>query len=164
MNEGSMSRSKCNAWTAGITAALLALTFLLTSFSSQAQTFGTIGGVVKDQNGVLEFANVFLTTPGDTSKIISATVTDSLGQFTLINVSNGAYFLNVRFLGFKNKAVPVSVIQGKSVDIGTVDLAADPHVLQTVEVQQYHRENRRRLRCECFVQRYSNWRHSGRSP
>jgi outer membrane receptor protein involved in Fe transport len=135
MNEGSMSRSKCNAWTAGITAALLALTFLLTSFSSQAQTFGTIGGVVKDQNGVLEFANVFLTTPGDTSKIISATVTDSLGQFTLINVSNGAYFLNVRFLGFKNKAVPVSVIQGKSVDIGTVDLAADPHVLQTVEVQ-----------------------------
>jgi outer membrane receptor protein involved in Fe transport len=130
-----MSRSNYNAWTAWIAAALLALVFLVTSFSSRAQTPGTIGGVVKDQNGALEFANVFLTTAGDTSKIISATVTDSLGQFKLNNVSSGAYLLHVRLLGFRSKSVTVPVPQGKSVDLGIVDLVADSRVLQTVEVQ-----------------------------
>lgn len=128
-----MSHSDCNTWKAWITTALFALTTLLISFSSSGQSSGAIKGIVSDQNGAIEFANVFLTEAADTSRIVSLTVTDSLGQFTFSDLANGAYLLNVRSLGFIARLVPVS-LKGEDIDLGIVNVVADPRMLQTVEV------------------------------
>lgn len=117
-----MSQSGLNNWAAWITAALMALTF-----PSLAQNSGTIKGIVRDHDGAIEFANVLLAELADTTIVISATVTDSLGHFALKDLSNGAYLLQVRFLGFKNTILPVSVTSEKnSVDLGEITIDPDP--------------------------------------
>jgi outer membrane receptor protein involved in Fe transport len=129
-----MSRRDCNTRTAWITTASIALTILLISASSSAQSSGTINGIVKDQKEAVEFANVILTETADTAKIVGTTVTDSLGQFTFNNLSNGEYLLSVRFLGFKTRRVQVSM-KDEDIDLGVVNIVPDPRVLQTIEVQ-----------------------------
>jgi outer membrane receptor protein involved in Fe transport len=129
-----MGNPNGNSSTASIVAALFILMSLLISFQTSGQSSGIISGIVKDQNGAIEFANVFLTVTSDTSKIVSATVTDTLGQFMFSNLSNGEYLLNVRTLGFKTRRVPVSM-KGESIDLGVVNIVADPKVLNTIEVR-----------------------------
>jgi outer membrane receptor protein involved in Fe transport len=129
-----MINRNCNASTSSIVTALFALIPLLISFRTSGQSSGVIRGIVKDHNGAIQFANVFFTLTADTSKIVSAAVTDSLGQFMFNNLSNGEYLLNVRSLGFKTTRVPVSM-KGESIDLGVVNILADPKVLKTIEVR-----------------------------
>jgi outer membrane receptor protein involved in Fe transport len=129
-----MSRRHCNPWTAWITMALIALTILLISAPSSGQSTGIINGIVKDQKGAVEFANVLLTEAADPAKIVGAAATDSLGQFAFNNLSNGEYLLSVRFLGFKTKRVQVAM-KDEDIDLGVLTIVADPKVLQTIEVQ-----------------------------
>jgi hypothetical protein len=98
------------------------LLFFLTSPAS-GQTSPVIKGIVRDQNGALEFVNVILREAADTSKVVSIAVTDSLGQFTFSDFPKGAYILNLHALGFVNKLVTVS-LNGVDNDLGIVYLVA----------------------------------------
>ncbi|AYB29150.1 TonB-dependent receptor domain-containing protein [Chryseolinea soli] len=114
---------------------LCTLLVLTVSISLQAQDFGWIKGVVKENNKPVEFANVFLTLPRDTTKIVLGVVTDSDGRFLLDNVPPEDYTLNIRMIGFTLKQLPISIRPGaQNIDLHEIAIEADVHQLNAVEV------------------------------
>jgi outer membrane receptor protein involved in Fe transport len=120
----------------GVTGTLIAIFLLLAQSSSVAQESGSVAGTVKDKTGVIAYANVFSTVAGDTSRIISSGVTDSLGRFVLYHLPKGDYILHVRLLGFKPALTPFSIQSpSQTLIIGQIIIEADPRILEAVEVE-----------------------------
>jgi outer membrane receptor protein involved in Fe transport len=115
---------------------LMTLVIFGIAYAAFAQTSGAIDGMVKDKSGAIEYVNVYATSASDTSKIISATVTDNQGRFTLDGFGIGDYILHVRYLGYKSRSVPLSITDAsKSYHTSEIFIEADPTLLETIEVQ-----------------------------
>lgn len=128
-----------------ITFILIFLT--LTSFNMNAQQHqqgyrgnlnsGVIKGIIIDSasNTPIEYANIVVLSKKDTS-VITGTVTDAAGKFNLEKVPFGRYFLDVRFIGFKDHRFNVELSnQKKSIDIGTIRLSSGTYNLENVVVE-----------------------------
>jgi TonB family protein len=80
--------------------ALLAATVVITSFTAAAQTFSTVDGVLRDQQGgLLPRATVVLTNARTQAKY--EVQTDAVGQFEFIGIPAGEFTLAVRLPGFR---------------------------------------------------------------
>lgn len=115
---------------------VLSITMLWLSYFSYAQETGSITGKVTDKNNhPVEFANVFITSGNDSTKIISGAISDSTGNFSLSSIPYGEYFLHIQFIGFKKyKQAIILNPANRNVNLPVTTLEADVANLEGVEV------------------------------
>jgi TonB-dependent receptor len=91
---------------------IFTLILCLSATSLYAQT-GNIQGKITDDLGlVMPGAAVFLnTTP------ISGTVSDNAGKFNFFSIAAGSYSLSVRYLGYEEKKVELTVEEGETITL-----------------------------------------------
>ncbi len=95
-----------------------------------------IEGVLKEKLSGLsvEYASISLN-DATTNKLVSGTVTDSLGLFRIDKVSPGKYYLKASYVGCKTVKTPtLTITSGKNVNIGTLLMDADSEMLGEVTV------------------------------
>ena len=86
----------------------------------------------------VEFANVFISAKSDSAKIVSGTITDSTGYFSLSNISFGEYYLYIQFIGFaKYKQSVVLNQENINISLPNIVLKSDVSVLNAVEAVSY---------------------------
>ena len=99
---------------------------------------GKITGQVIDSTTMepVEFATIALRRSGF-DKDIDGTISDAEGYFTIPNVKPGSYDVNISFIGYNTRKLANVELTLKSPDanIGTVKLATDQVLLETVKVE-----------------------------
>ncbi len=114
--------------------------------AGQGNAAGSIAGQVcdADLNVPIEYANIVLRSLRDSSQV-NGTVTDKSGRFTLPGVRPGRYFVELSFIGYRQKTVDdVAVSPGAVRDLGRITLrqsaVAMPGVEATAErpTLEYH--------------------------
>ncbi|MBB1193376.1 TonB-dependent receptor [Flavobacterium sp. SOK18b] len=96
----------------------------------------TVSGITKDKTTklALPFVNVSLKTSND-NKLITGTITNEEGRFSLTNIKSGNYILEFSFIGYKTKTQTVYVGSlSEFLDQGTIELEEDATTLQEVVV------------------------------
>lgn len=127
---------------------------ILVSFSSNAQQpngqrmqgggrmsmeggFGTLKGTIVDEatNLPIEYANIVIFKMRDSS-MVTGGITDTKGNFTIEKVPFGRYYVEFKFIGYKNNKVDGVMITPKQVDIsiGTIKLKSVSESLEGVVV------------------------------
>jgi ferric enterobactin receptor len=111
--------------------------FFCFNASAQSKLNATISGKVFDKstNGPLEYATVTLISK-PTEKVITGTITDAKGLFTLSNIPPDSYSVKVEFIGYEKTSLDnVTINKGKqSVNLGTVFLSPSMKSLQGVTI------------------------------
>lgn len=106
----------------------LTMLMVVVGMCSYAQNSGvTISGQVLGQRDdqPVSYANVVLKTEKDSS-FVSGTVTGEEGRFTLTEISSGNFFLEISFIGYKQKTEPLLVGRlSNYLDIGSIYLVED---------------------------------------
>lgn len=107
--------------------------------SAFAQKTGNITGIVLDsENTPVEFANVFITSKPDSTRIVSGTVTESTGSFVLTNLPLGEYVIHFQFIGLvKQKQTVLLSEENENLQLGNIVLALDATTLNSVEVTAF---------------------------
>ena len=115
----------------------VAIIFLFSvSLQAFSQSAGSIKGFVKAGGSPVEYANVFLTSPQDTARIVTGVVTDSLGAFSLARLPFGDYLLHIQIVGYHKRKIPVSINEtADEVDLMEIPIEADAQLLDAVEVR-----------------------------
>ncbi|MFM7288448.1 MAG: outer membrane beta-barrel protein, partial [Bacteroidota bacterium] len=125
---------------------------LLGPFDSMAQSQGTSPGsggrpqivstivqgrvMVKGQSKGLDFASVALLKNTDSS-VVTGSLSNGGGYFSLEKVNPGNYLLQVRFLGCRPLDLPIKVTGGGiNLEVGNLTLEEDATQLQAVEVTE----------------------------
>ncbi|MBR1878130.1 MAG: TonB-dependent receptor [Paludibacteraceae bacterium] len=80
----------------------------------------------------IDFANVSVVSATDSTKLITGTITDATGSFTL-ELADGQYTIIVSFMGY-SEAKRTATVAGKSVNLGRIQLKEDSQTLSEVEV------------------------------
>jgi len=116
----------------------LLVTLLLISIANlKAQNkLVTVSGNTKDKTTklALPFVNVSLKTSNDNT-LVTGTITNEEGRFTLANIKSGNYILEFSFIGYKTKTQSVYVGSlSEFLDQGTIELEEDATTLQEVVV------------------------------
>ncbi|MBY0479081.1 MAG: TonB-dependent receptor [Chitinophagaceae bacterium] len=115
----------------------LALALMCFSIIASAQSGNAVlSGTVKNgtDKTALTFANVVLKKAAD-SNFVAGVVTDEKGHFSIQNISEGNYFLEVSIVGYVTKAVPFLAGKlNKFFDIGIIELAPQSAALSEVVV------------------------------
>lgn len=103
------------------------------SANAQKNTETTITGTVVESNGVpIEFATVIIAA-NDTQKAITGATTNEKGEFSL-TTSTANFYVEVSFIGFKNKKIENFTIQKNRIDLGKIVLSEDQSQLDEVIV------------------------------
>lgn len=92
----------------------LILSLLFNTFILTAQN-NKLAGVVLENGDVLPGATIVLKLPSDS--IISATITDSKGEFLIEGVKKGAYNINASFLGLKTVMQEINIVNNEFIRI-----------------------------------------------
>ena len=94
-----------------------------------------ISGIVIDENKKpVEFANVVLH-KSDDKNYLNGTTTDSSGRFELADLSEGNYFLEIVYIGYKTDTIADIKIQNEEpVNIGISQLYVEENTLKGVEI------------------------------
>lgn len=98
---------------------------------------GIIAGKLEDNQQIaLQYVNVLLHNQSD-SLVVDAVATDDQGMFFFKDINYGTYFIEFKFLGFKNKYINNIAISesNKFVKIGKVSLDTDDKELGAVVIQ-----------------------------
>jgi outer membrane receptor protein involved in Fe transport len=114
----------------------LCLIFWLTTQPILAQSRAHISGRVIDssEQQPLAYTTVALHSAVD-SALVTGTVTDTDGKFTLIELPAGAYYLLVRFVGFDSKVISPIMLDGRAAfDAGTIVLQQNERLMAEIEV------------------------------
>ncbi|RPD42148.1 TonB-dependent receptor domain-containing protein [Chitinophaga barathri] len=109
--------------------------FLLSAATAGAQT-ATISGQVKDaaKNTPLPIVNVTLLRPAD-SVLITGSITNEEGRFSIPSVKKGNYLLKLNYLGYVPQFKPLLVGELSAfLDLGQIDMQEDVKQLSQVEV------------------------------
>ena len=83
---------------------------------------GTVEGRVFDSNSKekIEYANIVILSSSDSS-VITGTVSDPTGKFTIQKLHPGKYYVDVRFIGYNNKHFNIEINDNKpNVDLGDI--------------------------------------------
>lgn len=118
--------------------ALIILLFLVHQFSFSQKAF-SVRGTVTDGKTPLEFVDVILKKTADSTKTANYTVTDISGNFSLENLTEGEYELQVKLMGFKNYTKKVRVTNSP-VSVGIIILENDTNLLNTVVVNSQKKQ------------------------
>ena len=108
---------------------------LFISFQTYAQN-ASVSGIIKDKTTLspLPFVSVTIKLEKDSSLIIG-TITNEEGRFTLNNIKQGRYYIEVSYLGYITHKQPLFVGSLNSfLDAGTIALIEDTKILDAVEV------------------------------
>jgi outer membrane cobalamin receptor len=103
--------------------------------AGQGMAAGSITGQVYDAdlNVPIEYANIVLRSQRDSSQV-NGTVTDKTGRFVLSGVRPGRYFVEISFIGYRDKTVSdVAVGPGAVRDLGRTNLRQTAVAVQGVE-------------------------------
>ncbi|MEO0078056.1 MAG: TonB-dependent receptor, partial [candidate division WOR-3 bacterium] len=95
----------------------------------------TITGRVFDANlkNPVEYANVVLYRQRDSSQV-TGTVTTATGQFELTGIAPGRYYIEVSFIGYRNRTVrDLQVGPGAKLDLGRIELRQTAVAVDGVE-------------------------------
>ena len=98
---------------------------------------GKISGIVRDSTNSqpVEFANVALIDPA-TKKPVNGAVADEKGKFSIIKVPNGNYNVEISFIGYTTKSIPVMITDKKGdIEFGFITVSPSDKVLSEVVVQ-----------------------------
>lgn len=117
---------------------ILILSLLAIMLTSFAQNEGKITGFIKDKQTQqpIEYASVALCESAS-HKVLTGTVTDSLGRFSIPYGKNGSYELNCKYLGYsdvRSKTFSLNK-QITSINMGTILMNEDTENLNEVVVQ-----------------------------
>lgn len=116
---------------------LLVTMLLLSVANLRAQNKSvTVSGITKDKTTKLPlpFVNVALKNEKDAT-LITGTITNEEGRFSLANIKSGNYILEFSFVGYKTKTQSVYVGSlSEFLDQGTIELEEDATTLQEVVV------------------------------
>ncbi len=94
---------------------------------------GTVFDSISDEP--IEYANIVLLTLQDSS-MITGTVTDQNGGFSISNVKPGNYLLDVRFIGYEDKRFNIEISDSKPVvNIGKISISPSAINLENVIVE-----------------------------
>lgn len=95
---------------------------------------GKITGRVydKDSKHSIEYANIVLLSSKDSS-LINGTVTDANGNFSLTDIPDGKYILEVRFIGYKSEKFDINISSGSST-INLGDIFISPNALELGDI------------------------------
>ncbi|HTW91290.1 MAG TPA: TonB-dependent receptor [bacterium] len=96
---------------------------------------GTVSGQVYDAdlNAPIEYANVVLRSLPDSTQVNGA-ATDNSGRFTITGVRPGRYFVDLSFIGYRDKRVDnITVGPGAARDLGRLTLKQSALAVQGVE-------------------------------
>ncbi len=109
--------------------------FLFTvNFVASAQDARVYGRLTDEDDGRgLEFANIALLNPNDSS-VISGGMTDENGEFSF-NTAPGEYLLRLGFIGYEQRISAVTVEAGSDLELGTVTLSQGSTTLEEVTVE-----------------------------
>jgi outer membrane receptor protein involved in Fe transport len=113
---------------------LLLLLCSVGSAMAQTDRLGKLNGLLSDSVTAepIAYANAVLR---DGDKLISGTAADGAGAFELSNLPYGSYTLELSFLGYKTKKVPVTLTAAKpTLNLGTIQMSSDSKVLAAVEI------------------------------
>ena len=114
--------------------ALLVMALLLIALTASAQTtVGALTGSIRNAEGVLEGASVFLVKDRETQEIVQFAVSDGTGHFTM-SAPVGKYIFGVSYLGYAVHTEEISLTD-KPLDLGTITLETSSEELQTVVVR-----------------------------
>jgi outer membrane receptor protein involved in Fe transport len=94
-----------------------------------------VKGIVTDSAGQknIEFATISIL--DQEQKVVALTYSDENGIFKSGDISSGKYFINLSFVGYRQKNLPFQVSPDKPVfDFGSILLIPDVNQLQTVTV------------------------------
>lgn len=109
--------------------------FLLTCCSATAQIKGRVLNSA-DQTPV-EYASVALLDANN--KIISGVVSNERGEFVLVNVASGTYFLEISFIGYKTKRT-AAFSYVKNYNAGAITLDLDVNNLEEIVINTDKRQ------------------------
>ena len=114
---------------------LLFLSGLSANLFGQANTV-TVSGIILDQSKArLPYVSAVIKSAKD-SVFVSGTVTNDQGLFSLPGVSPGNYVLELSYLGYKTKKVPILVGRlSEFLDLGTFDLEESSTILAEIVVE-----------------------------
>ena len=104
-------------------------------FTVSDDVAGSISGLVVDgtTNDPVGYATVSLYNAGE--ELVNGTLSDDSGQFTVTDVADGTYRVEVTFLGYEKVSVPnVTVTGGAATSVGTITLGASAELLEEVTV------------------------------
>ena len=68
------------------------------------------------------------------STYITGTTSDLNGEFKIINVRPGNYYLSLSMIGYKKTNMPLKTKENTNLELGTITLEEDSYVLSTVNV------------------------------
>jgi outer membrane receptor protein involved in Fe transport len=111
--------------------------FLMAQSPEAPKGNGKVTGIVRDSTNTqpVEFANVALIDP-KTNKPINGSVADEKGKFSIVKIPNGSYFIDISFIGYRTKRLPIKIAEKKGdIELGFVTLSPSDKVLNEVVVQ-----------------------------
>ncbi len=95
--------------------------------NGNGQPYGVITGAIQDEatGERIEYANVILFTPKDSS-MVTGTITDGKGKFTLSGINTGKYYVSIQYIGYENKEISDVTISPASADVKLGQLTLKP--------------------------------------
>ncbi len=121
----------------------LAIILLIANFQLFPQIIpdGLNGGKVTgmvfdfDSKHSIEYANIVLLSAQDSS-LINGTVSDPNGLFELSGIPSGNYFIEVRFIGYKNENFNIEITEAdRTIDLGEIFIKPNALELNDIVVQ-----------------------------
>jgi len=126
---------------------LIVVIVLISGIKTQAKdTRGSIRGsiVCQKTKEPIAFANISLT--DTTDQIISGTVSNKNGNFTLQPIPFGTYHLNISCLGYKTVEKKLELSENiSSLELGTLPLKASAQELREIEVSEQRVKGRQEV-------------------
>lgn len=108
----------------------LALLTINTAFSQGASLKGSI---VESSDEAIPYATIILKAAKD-STLVKADITDDLGQYTLVNIPEGRYFLEASFIGMTSYTSEVFQVKSTLINVPPIILQEDARQLDEVVV------------------------------
>ncbi len=108
----------------------------MVAFLVTSAVFSQVTGKVVDGDFPLEYATATLFSANNKA-LVAGVVTDSKGTFKIGNIKNGAYYLEVSFIGFEKKTIKDILIKNRNtpVNVGTISLVSGANQLSDVVVK-----------------------------
>lgn len=119
-----------------ISSYLLAQPQVMRGMDARQGLGGSISGAVIDSVSAepLKFANVMLY-DASAENLLTGTITDDKGKFTLKQVGPGNYTVTVKFMGYNKKTISDIRVTPQKMDVDLGVIALTPAVIQASEVE-----------------------------